>query len=137
MTPTEIDQTIAGVRAWLEGKPVQYRALPDGEWFDAVSAASRDFITVSRGTAFRPKPEPKLRPWKADEVPIDHWFREKAVPEKWFRIDSVWFNLDGGAFVSFPRGSGTGVNTVSLRENYEHSASPLTAWHACEIKETP
>lgn len=47
---------------------------------------------------YRIKPEPRLRPWKPEEVPLDAWFRDKDISEVWFK--AVAKNTSGVFFTA-------------------------------------
>ena len=55
---------------WANGQTIQWRRRDQNEWFDVEPACVG--VTLSWDWdefQYRIKPEPKLRPWTADEVP--------------------------------------------------------------------
>jgi len=82
MTPEEKELSVAGYRAWLDGKPVEFNN--DGEWLEIESNDQ-----INRRDHLRPKPEPRLRPWKTSEVPVGALIRVKT----WQRGD--WVMITG------------------------------------------
>lgn len=61
------DEMIAVIQAHKAGKQIQidYANKPSG-WNDMVLAPEWNF----RDMKYRAKPEPKLKPWKPEEVPV-------------------------------------------------------------------
>ena len=66
-TTEQLEQTIAGLRAWYARKPIQVWSSLRNEWDDVRDL---DTITIAISELLRPKPSPKLRPWKPEEVPV-------------------------------------------------------------------
>jgi hypothetical protein len=57
--------------AYKAGKPVQYRPGDGCEWADASSLLGRPCsLSLVADYQFRIKPEPKLRDWAIEEVPV-------------------------------------------------------------------
>ena len=77
---------------------------------------------------YRQKPEPKLRAWKPEEVPLGAWFRYEGNPECW----CVIFSRDETAIR-------TPFNRYTFREalegTYKHSTDNGVTWHPCGIME--
>lgn len=65
--------------AWAEGKKVQCRVRGVNDWHDMTSAPEWFFQTQD----YRPKPEPKVRPWNspADVPGPVCWLRRISEPE--------------------------------------------------------
>lgn len=75
ITKDNAKQWLPLVRAMAEGKTIQVRGDMGG-WFDVVSGCLTD---LRDGVArYRIKPEPKLRPWKAEEAPLYFMVRNKV-----------------------------------------------------------
>lgn len=68
MTDEQLENNIAALRAAHAGKPIQCRQLNaiSPEWVDLLVKPSFRMDVWK----YRPKPEPKLRPWTRDEVPL-------------------------------------------------------------------
>lgn len=66
MTDQEKRDSIAAVAAWLDGKAVQARQRSGSNWYDLINEPEWLFETQ----CYRPKPTPRLRPWRHDEVPM-------------------------------------------------------------------
>lgn len=129
-TPEEIEQTVAGFRAWLEGKPFQIKFGVDPEWHTIKSTNTE--LNISRTGKFaallRPKPEPKLRPWRAEEVPVGAAFRpiNSASPTAWLDTNSLGVQL----------GCSNVRHTFQALKNFwEHSTDGGKTWHRCGVME--
>ena len=57
--------------AWLNGAEVQIRSN-DGQWI------SEEDPLWNESCNYRVKPKPKLRPWRADEVPVGALYRRNT-----------------------------------------------------------
>lgn len=78
ITKDNAKQWLPLVQAMAEGKTIQVRGDLGG-WFDVVSGCLTD---LRDGVArYRIKPEPKLRPWKAEEAPRQFMVRKKHSPK--------------------------------------------------------
>ena len=67
MNREETKAAIAVMQAWLEGKTVQCSEKAYApNWIDVGSGALWNFFACD----YRIAPEPRLRPWKLDEVPV-------------------------------------------------------------------
>jgi hypothetical protein len=65
LKPEQVKTLLPIITAYAEGKKIQCRFRScEGEWFNA------DYIDFSQPQDFRIAPEPKLRPWRAEEVPV-------------------------------------------------------------------
>ena len=67
---------------WANGKTIQWRRRGHNNW----SEVEQDCIGITFSWdwdtfEYRIKPEPKLRPWTADEVPLGAWMRFKNNPQ--------------------------------------------------------
>ena len=67
MTKEETKAAIAVMIAWVEGKRIEYRhvGMAKREW-DSCDCPDWSWMV----TEYRIAPEPKLRPWMIDEVPV-------------------------------------------------------------------
>ena len=63
MTREEAKEWLPIIQAWAEGKPIQYQINP-GSW---VTDINKDLYTSNPPSNYRIKPEPKYRPFKAQE----------------------------------------------------------------------
>jgi hypothetical protein len=113
--------------AYANGKQIQYRPLsnPEHEWRDTETPQWSEF------TEYRIKPEPKLRPWKREEVPLDAWFRNKKH-SVWFKLISISHNDVG--FISINDGFSS-ATFEHLLETAEHSIDGGKTWLPCGVME--
>ena len=108
--------------AWADGKTIECKRKDGESWGrDSTGTMSLvwDWSTFDTGTMslawdwstfdYRVKPEPKLRPWTADEVPLGAWMRFKRNPQDrvllgWVSVQAdrdLWldereYSTDGG-----------------------------------------
>lgn len=69
--------------AYAAGKTVQWRIRPNAGWED-VNESHPTINGDRRLDNFRIKPEPKLRPWNPDDVPVGAQFRFKGqTVDRW------------------------------------------------------
>ena len=95
---------------WANGKTIQWRRRDQNEWFDVEPACTATILSWDWDEfEYRVKPEPKLRPWTADEVPLGAWMRFKRNPQDrvligWVSVQAdrdLWldereYSTDGG-----------------------------------------
>lgn len=95
---------------WANGKTIQWRRRDQNEWFDIEPACTATILSWDWDEfEYRVKPEPKLRPWTADEVPLGAWMRFKRNPQDrvligWVSVQAdrdLWLDerehtIDGG-----------------------------------------
>lgn len=132
-------EKIAIMQAHLDGKKVECKANYAGSWH-----VNKTYGWNWEGCDYRIAPEPKLRPWKPEEVPVGALIRYRSKPHKFAVILGVntntegtgvgilspsnvimsefvtdWFTYHGGAFM----------------DRVEHSIDHGKTWHPCGIKE--
>jgi hypothetical protein len=109
------------IAAWADGKVIEYSS--DGEWFKLPQET-----TWSRTLEFyRIKPEPKLRAWKPDEVPVGALARWKEQTATRFLItachsQNIYAGFDGLSY------------DVVFRK-IEHSTDHGKTWKPCGVEE--
>ena len=79
---------LPAIQAFCEGKTVQARGKGRGQWLTIPSGFEPIFSDP--GLELRIKPEPKLRPWKPEEVPVGAVVRLKNDP----KVRSLIVGLD-------------------------------------------
>lgn len=118
------------VQAWIDGKPIQHKMTgPLSQW-TTVELTDPNFNHPS--CFWRPAPEPKLRPWKPEEVP--HLAR---IRRKW------WPGIEYSTIVGIGEGSveyttGGGCDSVrfdSALEHFTHSTDGGKTWAPCGVLE--
>lgn len=81
LTKEQLIQNAEAMIAFANGKPIQCSSLAADAWVDMTLTPSWRF----HETEYRPKPEPKTRPWNCpDDVPGNCWLRK--VGDYWNRL---------------------------------------------------
>ena len=124
MTKEQIEQNAEAYRAWLEGKEVQYYSASQG-W-----AELRNFNSIYANTSIRIKPAPKLRPWRAEEVPVGALIRNES---NW--IGAILARSDKQILTT----QGSDLEWESFESAlacYTHSIDHGKTWHPCGVIES-
>lgn len=119
------------IEAWLLGKRIQHKHYSSGEWMDLESEHP---WFVNEEYVWRPAPEPKLRPWKPEEVPKNALYRRKAWaltdPGSWSVILAV--SLGKIAYIS----ASLCMDDLNNALEYgEHSTDGGKTWAPCGVME--
>lgn len=118
---------IAVIRAHQQGRQLQYSS--HGAWFDVEGTPLFNFATHD----YRIKPEPRLRPWKPEEVPMPAVLRSRDGQIRWL-ILSV--SMCGVATANSTECGQTAIASFeALRECNEHSTDGGKTWHPCGVEE--
>jgi hypothetical protein len=125
------EQTIEAIRimqAFVDGKEVE--SMYDGKWAS---------ITKPRwnwdDTLYRIKPTPVLRPWTADEVPLDCWLRIHQGDNR-YKWKPVTIQPFGIITVPVDIGHSLKLQTWEfLSRNCEHSTDKGVTWLPCGVME--
>ncbi len=123
MTRDRVKELLPVIEAFAAGKVVQVRV--EQRWHDAY-----DLEFTESADDYRIKPEPKLRPWKVEEVPVGALVRTKIKPEHRYLITSVC-----SVGVSLGRFEGANYQEVELLSNFEHSIDGGKTWKECGVYE--
>ena len=118
-------QMIPIMTAFAQGKEIEVKSAAELEWCPATDPTFRDYYE------YRIKPEPKLRPWKPEEVPLDAWLKRDT--ETWRRINSTYI-ANEMRYVCLGSSS-SGYSTVELFETFTHSLDGGKTWHPCGVAE--
>lgn len=107
--------------AWANGKTIKWRRRGHNDW----SEADQDCIGITLSWdwdtfEYRIKPETKLRPWTADEVPLGAWMRFKHNPQDRVLIGWVSVQADRDLWL----------------DEREHSIDGGKTWLPCGVEET-
>jgi hypothetical protein len=113
------------IQAAAEGKTVQ--SFDEGIWRDWP--LEEDCWFMSPASLYRVKPEPRLRPWKPEEVPVGALLRLTAKTCDRFLI--VGFDLGRIKY-----GQWHDLPDEMLR-HYEHSLDGGNTWKPCGVEEIP
>jgi hypothetical protein len=122
MTRSEWKERLPIIQAFIEQKCVQYRISKTDDWIVLENAA------FDRPGEYRIKPEPKLRPWKPEEVPVGGVIRRKSDGSRMLII-SVF---PSGVHVG---NSATPVGFDSLLKNFEWLVGFGVGYQPCGVEE--
>jgi hypothetical protein len=120
MTRQEAKELLPVIQAWADGKAI----LIDGE---ELVIESPTFS--SKPELYQIKPEPKLRPWRPEEVPLGAWFR---MCEGGWRLGMVAV-AHSAVVIGVTATRQEAVSFEVLRDQYEHSIDGGKTWHPCGI----
>jgi hypothetical protein len=108
MTRQEAKELLPVIQAFADGKEVEYNLDGKSHWVRLISSSFGE-----GASAYRIKPEPKLRPWRPEEVPVGAVFRYKNNPDagRWqivamargeeaFLCGGARYSEDGGILLS-------------------------------------
>lgn len=114
------------IQALHEGKTIQTNE-GYGIWYD-LENVSFSYPPSS----YRIKPEPKLRPWKPEEVPVGAQIRQKG-----FNSRVLIFGVDenSGDALIFCSGKIDWATAKYLLEKDEHSTDNGKTWKPCGVEE--
>jgi hypothetical protein len=136
MTRSEWKERLPIIQAFIEQKCVQYRISEADDWIVLEYAA------FDRPGEYRIKPEPKLRPWKPEEVPVGAILRDNGrefeilgVCEKFSAIKCPAVILSVIDGVCFPRGHYFLKDLVTSITKPQHSTDGGKTWKPCGVEE--
>lgn len=116
-------QNYAALIAFDNGKAIEYSCIGKLDW-ERDLEPSWDFVNFN----YRPKPEPKTRPWQSRNVPALCWIRNTTMLDGQCGLVEA-ISRDGIRFW------GSWKNWLELiSEGYEYSED-LESWHKCEVSE--
>lgn len=125
MTREQVLHRAEVMAAWAKGANAQWQRK-NGIW-EEVSEICGWNIELP----IRIKPEPKLRPWKREEVPLDAWLKHKSG-HTWFRILSIGNDY---VLIAAPRQNGLQFLFSELLEQSEHSIDGGKTWLPAGVME--
>ena len=121
------------VQALADGKTIQFYT---GSWVDLSSEDETSFaLPLER---YRIKPEPKLREWKPEEVPVGAQYRRK----EWALNNACKYDRSLIMAVDFRKilyYSDSRILSDSLKQAFsegEYSSDGGKSWHPCGILES-
>jgi len=120
-------EMIEVMQAFVDGKKIEFR-IGQGLWFDADSP-NWDWISSD----YRIKPEPKLRPWKPEEVPVGALIRGKGTVGCSLILSNGGVDKIGITYVSK-----NGIERISEEGALEiliHSTDNGATWKPCGVEE--
>lgn len=125
--------------AWREGKTIQVRRVDSEDTWSAFRGNKPGF--AESWWEWRVSPEPKLRPWKIEEVPVGLIVRPKAgsvfAAENRTAWWAVWAVNDYGLCIGTVDYGEKGMQFVFDRAvtDLEHSTDGGKTWKACGVME--
>lgn len=120
-----LEKIVPIIQAVAEGKTIQYRGV--NEWVDYEwnGSLELDHPTAER----RIKPEPKLRPWKPEEVPV-------GACVKWGAISMIVSTTTDGILVAGYKSLVEVTFHDCLRSvKWKWPQEPDTDWKQCGVSE--
>jgi hypothetical protein len=129
MTREETKDAIRVMQAYVDGKEVE--AFSPCQKWERVTAPRWGWDD----TQYRIKPTPVLRPWTADEVPVDCWIR-MIVGNNRYKWKPVTVQPLGVITIPADIGYSLKLNTWQfLATECEHSTDKGVTWHPCGVME--
>jgi len=128
MTREEAKKYLPLIQAFAEGKTIQFRNKITQQWNDINIPA----FELDR--EYRIKPEPKLRPWKPEEVPVGMLIRNK---DRLYNARTLILATSDRGILKFGKSSVCPdvLDFDSALANYEHSTDSGKTWHPCGVLE--
>lgn len=125
MTREQWKERLPLIQAFVDGKRLQIYQNQSQEWIDLTSSPTFSDPVI----CYRIRPEPKLRPWKMDEVPVGALVKGKTTGSVWMLCGA---SADGNYYVS---SSDQPFSPELLFHNYEWRYHHETEWKPCGVKE--
>ena len=122
MKQHEAKQFLPIIHAWADGKTIQMRCGTE-DWRDCV-----DVGLTQPASDYRIKPEPNLRPWKPEEVPVGALLQGKGREHGWRAVISY-------ASGNIVKGEGISLTLDSVFTWHEHSLDGGKTWLPCGVME--
>jgi hypothetical protein len=135
MTRQEAKELLPVIQAWADGENIQVRSIADPDvWIDLpMHDEPRGVLFNGDSRSYRIKPEPKLRPWRPEEVPVGALVRTKHGQE--FIIMSRDGGWKGGVFINVHNKVTGGWQSFDIASMHEYSTDCGTTWHPCGVTE--
>jgi hypothetical protein len=108
------------IKAWSEGNTLEVAGEP--------VKSHRSIIFDGAPSIYTIKPEPKLRPWKSEEVPVGALYKQRNNAHRGLIVGIVGNNVQLG------NGSGYDLERDLLRD-YQHSLDHGKTWLPCGVEE--
>ena len=117
----QIQSNLKAFEAAMRGKKTQFWNV--GDWQDKPSLDTQ-YATCS---IYRPKPEPKIRPWKQEEVPVGALLKRKGEKETFLIVEAIHNDVRFGQKCR--------QLYSNLISNYVHSIDQGKTWQPCGVVE--
>jgi hypothetical protein len=131
MTKEQTIEAIRVMQAFVDGKEVKVKGMLAGSAWIPAGAPCWNWQMME----YRIKPTPVLRPWTADEVPIDCWLRTHQGDNR-YKWKPVTIQPLGVITVPVDIGHSLKLHTWEfLSKNCEHSTDKGVTWLPCGVME--
>jgi hypothetical protein len=130
MTREQWKERLPIIQAYVDGRDVQYKNSFTGyQWETALKNGSLEFGLDSE---YRIKPEPKLRPWRMDEVPVGALVRFRGSMASRVLITGVYNGqiYDSSVTTGFQK-----YGPEDALRLLEHSTDGGKTWEPCGVQE--
>lgn len=123
MTKEQWKERLPLIQAFVRGKEIEGKTS-EGLWTDMRDNIEFDSLIIN----YRIKPQPTLRPWKPEEVPVGAAFKsdDSRLPTAW--IDTTPIGLVLGLYLHSKE-----VSYLSLAEHWKHSLDHGKTWLPCGV----
>lgn len=118
-------EKIAVMQAFADGKKVECKPHYARSWHVNV-----EYNWDWEGCDYRIAPEPKLRPWKPEEVPVGALVKTKDTGSRW-----VLAGINYGGLVLITGDKNNFRDTKYLFDHYTHSTDHGKTWQPCGAME--
>lgn len=126
MTRERAKELLPIIQAYSEGKEIE-ASNKNGcvsAWEHTNSPSWREDFD------YRIKQEPKLRPWKPEEVPVGACLKSKTTGERTLILANWWNKIQISAAKSL-----NDLSTEEVLGHWEYSTDNGKTWHPCGIME--
>lgn len=141
MTRERARELLPVIEAFASGKEIQYLpAFGDAKWRDLMDSGVGPKPDFNTGAKWRIKPEPVLRAWRMEEVPVGARFKFRSWESACGMILSHTWSSTGGDFTIEFSDPGTGrINSKTNQEMLDdgdlHSTDGGKTWNRCGVLE--
>lgn len=131
MKLSEASKYLPLIQAAAEGKAIQYKSKIDGSWIDKTRLDDDEWPNPDY--EYRIKPEPKLRPWKPEEVPVGAWIRSASRLSE--NACALICSRGNGGIGSFSFQEIVAIQFEEALHDCEYSIDGGKTWLKCGIEE--
>ncbi len=126
-------EKIAVMQAFEDGKNIEVKAISWTEWQPVAiyGAPSWDWNNYD----YRIKPDPKLRPWKPEEVPVGALMKTKLGHGGRYMIVGLWELTLKNLIQLGPPSAESGMSAETAMNNWLHSTDHGKTWLPCGVVE--
>lgn len=127
MTRDEMKSMLPLFQAYADGKTIERRSDITERWHEVEEMTIRESVEM-----YRIKPEPRLRPWRPEEVPVGAQFRFKGqMVDRWL--------ISGTSSAAIRVLDDLNVRCYDFNtafDRYEWSNDNGKTWHPCGVEIT-